>query len=130
MARQPNPLLAEFLDPSIPLPDLAWETIPSGVNPEEAWEGYDECVEGWVPIWFPSHDIVTGRSYTEFERSWLFNDDLERILCAMHRFPLWGSPKQRKHAAAIALLQLYCEMKQLSPRVECFRSPVGSYPRT
>jgi len=121
MARQPNPLLKEFLDPSIPLPDLAWETIPAGVDPEEVWEGYDECVEGWVPIWFPSFDALSGRSYGEFERSCLFNDDLERILSVMHRFPLWGSPKQKKHAAAIAMLQLYCELMQLCPRVECFR---------
>ncbi len=121
MPRQPNPLLTEFLDPSIPLPNLDWETIPSGVNPEEVWVGLDECVEGWVPVWFPSYDEVAGRSFSEFERSWLFNDDLERILSAMHKFPLWGSPKQKKHAAAIALLQLYCELKQLSPRVECSR---------
>jgi hypothetical protein len=33
MVRKPNPLLVEFLDKNISLPNLDWETVPSGVNP-------------------------------------------------------------------------------------------------
>ncbi len=117
MARRPNPLLAEFLDPGLPLPVIHWETVPPGVNPMMVWEGYDEGVEGWVPIWFPTHDPISGRSYGEFERAHLFNEDLVRILMAMHRWPLWGSATQKKHAVAIALLQLFCEVGSLCARV-------------
>jgi hypothetical protein len=56
-------------------------------------------------------------SYGEFERSYYFNEDLERILKAMHRWPLWGSLAQKKHAAAVALLELFCESMGLCPRV-------------
>ena len=117
MIRKPNPLLIEFLDKNIPLPSIDWETVPPGVNPMDAWEMYDETVEGWVPVWFPTGDRNTGRSYGEFERAMLFNDSLERILKAMKRWPLWGSPRQKKHAAAFALLQLFCETKSLCPMV-------------
>ncbi|MCG6974064.1 MAG: hypothetical protein LJE66_13045 [Desulfobacterales bacterium] len=113
MIRKPNPLLIEFLDKNIPLPSIDWETVPLGVNPMDAWEMYDETVEGWVPVWFPTIDRNSGRSYGEFERAQLFNDDLERILKAMNRWPLWGSPQQKKYAAAFALLQLFCETKAL-----------------
>ena len=84
MARRPNPLLEDFLDKSLPLPALHWETIPAGVNPWLVWEGYDEGIEGWVPVWFPTHDPISGRSYGEFERAYLFNEDLERIM--VHAF--------------------------------------------
>jgi hypothetical protein len=47
----------------------------------------------------------------------LFNDNLERILKAMNRWPLWGSPTQKKKAAAFALLQLFCETRVLCPKV-------------
>jgi hypothetical protein len=104
MAGRPNPLLEEFLDSSLPLPTIHWETVPLGVNPYEVWDGYDG-------------DQKTGISYGEFERSYLFNDDLERILKAMHRWPLWGNPVQKKHAPAVALLQLFCEVMGLCPRV-------------
>ena len=117
MARRPNPLLADFLDKSLPLPALHWETIPAGVNPWLVWEGYDEGIEGWVPVWFPTHDPIGGRSYGEFERAYLFNEDLERILKTMHRWPLWGSPTQKKHAVAIAMLQLFCEVGGFCARV-------------
>ncbi|NLI83541.1 MAG: hypothetical protein GX443_17945 [Deltaproteobacteria bacterium] len=120
MGREPNPLLAEFLDASIPLPEVDWETVPPGVNPREVWEGYDECVEGWVPLWYPAFDSVTGRTYGEYERAHLFNGELERILSAMNRWPLWGSPRQKKHTVAFALLQLYCEVCCLCPRMESF----------
>jgi hypothetical protein len=117
MARRPNPLLEEFLDSSLPLHTIHWETVPAGINPYEVWNAYDECVDGWVPLWYPTGDQRTGISYGEFERSYYFSDDLERILKAMHRWPLWGSPVQKKHAAAIALLQLFCELMGLCPRV-------------
>jgi hypothetical protein len=117
MARRPNPLLEEFFDPGLPLPTIHWETVPPGVNPYEVWDGYDECVDGWAPIWYPSCNPKTRISYGEFERSYYFNDDLERILRAIHRWPLWGSPVQKKHAAAVALLQLFCEVMDLCPRV-------------
>jgi hypothetical protein len=117
MIRRPNPLLIEFLDKNIPLPPINYETVPPGVNPMDAWEMYDETVEGWVPVWFPTIDMRTGRSYEEFERAMLFNDGLERVLKAMNRWPLWGSPIQKKHAAAFALLQLFCEIRALCPRV-------------
>ena len=117
MARKPNPLLNEFLDKSLPLPKINWETVPPGVNPADAWETYDETVEGWVPIWFPSGDPKTGRSYSEFERAYLFNDNLERILRAMNRWPFWGSPTSKKQAVAFALLQLFCEVNALCPKV-------------
>jgi hypothetical protein len=117
MSRRPNPLLEDFLDRSVSLPEIHWETVPWGVDPFVVWEGYDDCVEGWVPVWFPSHEPRTGRSYGEFERASLFDKDLERILIAMHRWPLWGTPKQKKHAVAIALLQLYCELGNLCERV-------------
>ena len=63
MSRKPNSLLTEFLDKSIPLPTIDWETVPPGVKIADAWEAYDEGVEGWVPIWFPSIDHKTGKSY-------------------------------------------------------------------
>jgi len=109
MSRNPNSLLKEFLDQTLPLPEIHWETVPQGVNPIEAWDRFDENVEGWVPIWFPIGDPCTGRSYGEFERAFLFNRSLERILSTMHRWPLWGSAKDRKRAVAFALLQMYCE---------------------
>ena len=117
MSRKPNPLLEDFLDRTLSLPEVYWETLPFGVNPFEVWEGYDEGVEGWVPIWFPSHNAVDGKSYGEFERASLFDEALERILRAMHRWPLWGTPTMNKHAVAIALLQLYCEIQNLCERV-------------
>jgi hypothetical protein len=117
MARRPNPLLNDFLDDSLPYPPIHWETVPHGVNPSEVWKGYDESVEGWVPVWYPTGDPRTGRSYGEFERAWFFNEDLERILKAMHRWPLWGSSAQKKHGVAIALLHLFCEVNGLAPRV-------------
>lgn len=117
MIRKPNPLLVDFLDKNLSLPDINWETVPLGVNPTDAWEMYDETVEGWVPVWFPTVDPKTGRSYGEFERALLFNEDLERILKAMNRWPLWGSPTQKKHSVAFALLQLFCEARSLCPRV-------------
>lgn len=117
MGRRPNPLLKEFLDHDLSFPPIHWETVPPGVKPWEVWEGYDEGVEGWVPVWYPIGDPVTGKSYREFERAYFFNEDLERILRAMHRWPLWGSPKQKKHAVAIALLHLFCEVMGLCLRV-------------
>ncbi len=110
MARRPNPLLEDFFDKTIPLPELDWTTVPHSVDPRVVWEAYDDGVEGWVPVWYPTQEPCSGRSYSEFERAYLFDKDLERILKAMHRWPLWGSPKQKKHATAIALLQLYCEI--------------------
>lgn len=121
MARKPNPLLLDFLDKTIDLPEVDWETVPAGVNPEVVWEGYDEGVEGWVPVWFPTFDTVSGKSYGEFERASLFNEELERILIAMHRWPPWGSTLHKKHTMAFVLLQLYCELMQLCPRIECLR---------
>lgn len=109
--------MIDFLNKDLPLPDIHWETVPPGVDPADAWEMYDETVEGWVPVWFPTVDLKTGRSYGEFERGILFNDDLERVLTAMNRWPLWGSPIQKKHAVAFALLQLFCETRALCPRV-------------
>ena len=117
MARKPNPLLEDFLDTNLPFPAIHWETMPPDVNPAEVWEGYDESVEGWVPVWFPSFDPRSGRSYGEFERAALFDHDLRRILLVMRRWPLWGSAKQRKHAVAIALLQLFCEVTNRFPPV-------------
>ena len=117
MARKPNPLLEEFLDAGLSLPALHWETVPPGINPQEVWNGYDEGVDGWVPVWYPIGDPKTGRSYREFERSYYYNDDLQRILRAMNRRPLWGSPTKKKHAVATALLQLFCEVTDLSLRV-------------
>ena len=117
MIRKPNPLLNHFLDESIPLPAIAWETVPPGVRPEDAWNAYDTSIEGWVPVWFPTHHPESGVGYGEFHRAVLFNDDLERILKAMGRWPLWGSARQKKHAVAIALLQLFCEVGNRCPRV-------------
>jgi hypothetical protein len=110
-------LLEDFLDKSLPLPDICQETVPPGVNPWEVWESYDDGVEGWVPLWYPTFDLISGRSYGEFERASLFDEDLQRILLAMNRWPLWGSAKQKKQAVAIALLQLFCEVMNLSCRV-------------
>ena len=89
MGRRPNPLLQEFLDEDLPLPEIDWQTVPPGVNPMDAWDMFDENIEGWVPVWFPTGDLISGRTFTEFERAYFFNDDLERILKAMHRWPLW-----------------------------------------
>ncbi|MGE5311635.1 MAG: hypothetical protein ACM3MN_07815 [Nitrospirota bacterium] len=111
MNRKPNPLLADFLDPTLPLPEIHWETVPPGVDPEEAWDRFDENIEGWVPIWFPAVDPCSGRSYGEFERASLFNERLEEILGSMHRWPLWGSARDKKRVVAIALLHLYCETR-------------------
>jgi hypothetical protein len=117
MVRKPNPLLKEFLDKSLSLPTIHWETVPPGVNPWNVWDGYDECVDGWVPVWYPYDDPETRRPWGEFERAYFFNQDLERILGAMHRWPLWGSPIRKKHTVAIALLQLFCEVMFLCPRL-------------
>ena len=117
IARKPNPLLHEFLDQTLSLPEIDWQTVPFGVNPADAWEMFDENVEGWVPIWFPVGDLGSGRSFGEFERAYYFNADLERILKVMRRWPLWGTPVQKKHAIAFALLQLYCEASMLCPKV-------------
>jgi hypothetical protein len=117
MGRKPNSLLDDFLNNDLPMPTIAWETVPPGVNPSDVWKSYDNSVEGWVPVWFPTMDLKSGRSYEEFERACLFNDDMERILRVMNRWPLWGSPTQKKHSVAIALLQLYCEANALCPRV-------------
>ena len=62
------------------MPDIHWGTVPPGVNLADAWEMYDETVEGWVPVWFPTIDRGTGRSYDEFERALLFNDNLGKDL--------------------------------------------------
>jgi len=112
-----NPLLEEFLDRDIPLPEIHWETMPPGVDPFAVWEAYDERAEGWTPFWFPTADPENGRPYSESERASLFDKDLERILSAMRKWPLSGSGKSKKHAVAIALLQLYCEINNLSERV-------------
>jgi hypothetical protein len=117
MGRKPNPLLQEFLKEDLPLPELDWQTVPSGVNPTDAWEMFDQNVEGWVPVWFPTGDLISGKTFTEFERAYFFNDDLERILKAMRRWPLWGNPAQKKQAVAIALLHLYCEVHRLCAKV-------------
>jgi len=117
MARKPNPLLREFLDESLPLPAIHWETVPVGVNPWGVWDSFEENVEGWVPVWFPTGDPRSGCSYNEFERAYFFNEDLERILKAMKRWPLWGNATQKKQAVAFALLQLFCEVMNLCPRV-------------
>ncbi|MFW6114751.1 MAG: hypothetical protein ACOC6E_00480 [Thermodesulfobacteriota bacterium] len=117
MSRKPNPLLKEFFDQRLSLPAIHWETVPAGINPYTVWDAYDDGVDGWVPVWYPFGDEKTGVSYKEFERSYYFNNDLERILRAMHRWPLWGSPTQKKHAAAIALVQLFCELMGRCPRV-------------
>ena len=117
MSRKPNPLLQEFLDPDLPLPEISWETVPFEVDPRDAWEMFDENVEGWVPIWFPTGDLSSGKSFSEFERAYYFNLDLERILEAMHRWPMWGTDTQKKHAVAFALLHLYCEVNRLCAKV-------------
>uniref|UniRef100_A0A832A2G9 Uncharacterized protein n=1 Tax=Desulfacinum infernum TaxID=35837 RepID=A0A832A2G9_9BACT len=110
MGRRPDPLLEEFLDETLTLPELAWETVPFHVNPFVVWDTFDENVEGWVPVWYPVRDPVTGRSYGEFERAHYFHQHLVRTLAVMHRWPLWGSRRRKKHAVAIALLHIYCEV--------------------
>ena len=45
MGRKPNPLLREFLDHELALPEIDWQTVPLGVNPADAWEMFDENVE-------------------------------------------------------------------------------------
>ena len=117
MGRKPNPLINAFLNESLPLPNINWETVPPNVNPREAWESFDQNVEGWVPVWFPTYDTNKGISYNEFERAYFFNEGLERILKAMNRWPLWGSETKKKHAVAVALLQLFCEVRLYCPKV-------------
>jgi hypothetical protein len=117
MAKKPNPLLSELLNKNIDMPEINWETVPPDINPADAWNMYDETVEGWVPIWFPTFSPGGGRSYEEFERAYLFNENLERILKAMKRWPVWGSPSQKKHAVAVALLHLYCETRGRCPKI-------------
>ena len=117
MGRRPNPLLTEFLDESIPLPEVDWETLPAGVVPGLVWTALDENVEGWVPVWFPVGDFGSGKTYGEFERAYWFNDDLERVLKAMKRWPLSGTKVEKKHAVAIALLHLFCEVSLFCPKV-------------
>ena len=117
MLRKPNPLMIDFLDESLPLPTVDWETVPPGVKPHDVWKSYDTSVVGWVPVWYPTADPHCSVPYGEFQRSCLFNDSLERILKTMHRWPLWGSSTQKKHAVAFALLQLFCEVGKRCPRV-------------
>lgn len=110
MGRRPDPLLEEFLDESLAFPDLAWETVPVHVDPYRVWDACDANVEGWVPVWYPVRDPLTGRSYSEFERAHYFHQHLVRVLAQIHRWPLWGSRRRKKHAVAIALLNIYCEV--------------------
>jgi hypothetical protein len=117
MERKPSVLLVDFLNPDLPLPPIDWETVPPGVNPAEVWDKYEDGIAGWVPIWYPFGDKKTKRAYGEFERASCFEEDLARILKVMHRWPLWGSPTQKKHAVAIALLHLFCELEGLVERV-------------
>ena len=60
MIRKPNSLLSHLLDESTSLPTIHWETVPPGVKPERVWTSYDTSVEGWVPVWFPTHDPEIG----------------------------------------------------------------------
>jgi len=46
MGRKPNPLLQEFLDEDLPLPEIDWQTLPPGVNPMDAWDMFDENHQG------------------------------------------------------------------------------------
>ncbi|MBW1975296.1 MAG: hypothetical protein JRI45_06965 [Deltaproteobacteria bacterium] len=108
--RQPDPLLEVFFDPSVPLPEICWETVPHYVDPYTVWNGYDENVHGWVFVWYPVRDPLTGRSFQEFERAQYFHNDLVRILKEMRCWPLWGSRRHQKRMIAFALLQLYCEV--------------------
>jgi len=117
MERRPLPLLKEFLDRSLPFPALQWETVPLGVNPLEVWEAYDDTMAGWVFIWYPYGDVTSGRAYAEFERAHYFEADVERILKAMKRWPLEGSPEEKKQAVSIALLHLFCECMDLIEKV-------------
>jgi len=117
MDRKPSFLLHEFLDAAIPLPVLDWETVPLGVDPTEVWNTCEDGVAGWVPVWYPVEDQKTKRSYGEFERAWLFEEDITRILNVMHRWPLWGSRKQKKQAVAVAMLHLFCETAGLVEKV-------------
>ncbi|MBW1981041.1 MAG: hypothetical protein JRJ12_07450 [Deltaproteobacteria bacterium] len=111
MKRTASPLLGEFLDDSLPLPDICWETVPAGVTLHDAWQSFDENIAGWVPVWFPTHDPLSGRAYGEFERASLFEDGLRQALVAMHRWPLWGTATQKKQAVAVALLHLCCQVR-------------------
>ncbi len=108
--RTPDPLLMDFLDPEVPLPEICWETVPPFINPYHVWDGYDESVQGWVFIWYPVRDPVTGRSFGEFERAHYFHEDLKRILIEMRSWPLWGSKRHKKKVIAFALLQLFAEV--------------------
>ncbi len=108
--RSPDPLLEDFLDPDIPLPEICWETVPHNINPYFVWEAYDENVQGWVFVWYPVRDPVTGRSFGEFERAQYFHEDLKRVLFQMGKWPLWGSRRHRKKIVAFALLQLFAEV--------------------
>ncbi len=45
MPRKPNSLLTEFLNKSIDMPEINWETVPRDVNLADAWDMYDETVE-------------------------------------------------------------------------------------
>ena len=72
---------------------------------------------GWVPVWYPFGDQKSRRAFSEFERAYFFEKDLERVLQTMHRLPLWGSSSQRKHAVGIALLHLFCEVMDLVEKV-------------
>ncbi len=110
MSRRPDPLLEEFLDPTLTLPEICWDTVPFHVDPYAVWDSFEENVEGWVPAWYPVRDPVTGRSYGEFERAWYFHEHLVRTLRIMHRWPLWGTRTHKKHAVAIALIQMYCDV--------------------
>ena len=117
MERQPSILLIDFLNKNLPLPEVDRQTVPPGVNPYDVWDKYEDGVAGWVPVWYPLGDRKTMRSYGEFERAYLFEKDLTRILKVMHRWPLWGSPTQKKHAVAIAMLHLFCELAGLIEKV-------------
>jgi hypothetical protein len=86
-------------------------------NPLDVWDGYDDTVEGWVPIWIPDADVMSARSYGKFEWSCLFNDELESVLKVMHRWPLWGNDKQKKETVAYALLQVYCEVRGFCSKI-------------
>ncbi|MEJ5347352.1 MAG: hypothetical protein WHS46_01505 [Desulfosoma sp.] len=110
MGRKPDPLLQDFLDGSVTMPDIAWDTVPLSVNPHMVWNAFDENIEGWVPVWYPVRDPLTGRCFSEYERAHYFHEHLVQTLISMHRWPLWGSRRAKKHAVGIALLQMYCEV--------------------
>jgi len=113
--KKPDPLLVEFVDDSLPDPQLTPEDRRAldrvGGSVELVLESFNPDVEGNVPGWFPRRDAA-GQPLSENRRARLFHQALEwglgdRILDS------WSSlsAAERKQSVAQSLLLMFIAME-------------------